>query len=206
DTASRVTESFYQCVEKNYGKPDVWGRYMETTGDISFGLTKEEISLIHKKGGKIMLLYNHLDSATGFEDGKAEAETAISYAKDLGVPDGTALFADIEPVFPVDADFIRGWIKKMSSSPYKAGFYGDFSEGSNLRKAYDSAKEKIENKPILWSFQPRIGITSKANAPNDFDPAAPKSAKTLAWQYGIGGEKCNIDTNLAVSEILKYLW
>ncbi|HEU5138982.1 MAG TPA: glycoside hydrolase domain-containing protein [Bacillales bacterium] len=206
DTASRVTESFYQCVTDHYGKPDVWGRYMETTEDVSLGLTQEEVSLIHKKDGKILLLYNHLDSATGYEDGKAEAETAISFAKELGVPEGTALFADIEPVFPVDADFIRGWIEKMASSPYKAGFYGDFSKGSSLRKAYHSAIEETEHKPVLWSFQPRIGITGKEDAPNDFDPAAPKSAKTLAWQYGVSGEQCNIDTDLAVSKILKYLW
>ncbi|HWO96582.1 MAG TPA: hypothetical protein VNM45_09645 [Bacillus sp. (in: firmicutes)] len=41
---------------------------------------------------------------------KREAEKAINYANDLGVPMGVALFADIEPGYPVDSEFIRGWL------------------------------------------------------------------------------------------------
>ncbi|HET7578964.1 MAG TPA: glycoside hydrolase domain-containing protein [Bacillales bacterium] len=205
DTASKVTDSLYQCITDHYGKPLIWGRYMESKENISKGLTKKEASFIHKKGGHILLIYNHFTDATGYNNGVSEGKMAISFANDLGVPKGTALFADIEPTYPVDADFIRGWVKTLSPSSYMAGIYGDFSKNSGLRKAYHSAANKLNSQPILWSDQPRPGITGKQKAP-DFHPAAPKSSKNLVWQYGIGAKKCNIDTDLARSNIQSYLW
>lgn len=205
DTAGHVNDSLYKCVADHYGKPDFWGRYMKSKGDTSEGLTKDEVSFIHKKGGKILLIYNHFNNATGYDKGVSEAKDAISFAKDLGVPKARTLFADIEPTYPVDSGFIRGWVKKLSSSPYKAGIYGDFSKDSKLRKAYQAAIEKVDHKPILWSFQPRAGITLKKEAPY-FAPAAPKASKTLIWQYGINAKKCNIDTDLAQSKVKKDLW
>lgn len=205
DTASKVTDSLYQCVTDHYGKPRIWGRYMESKGNISTGLTQNEVSFIHEKGGSILLIYNHFTDATGYDNGVSEGKMAISFAKNLGVPKGTALFADIEPTYPVNADFIRGWVKTLSSSSYKVGMYGDFSKNSKLRKANHSAAKHLHHKPILWSDQPRPGITGKPKAP-DYHPATPNSSKNLAWQYGIGAKKCNIDTDLARSEIQSYLW
>lgn len=205
DTASKVSNSFYQCVDKNYGKPDIWGRYMDSKTNISTGLTKKEASFIHQKGGKILLIFNHFSNATGYHNGVSAAHTAISDAKNLGVPKGTALFADVEPTYSVDASFLTGWAKTLSASPYKAGLYGDFSKGSDLQKAYQSSRKKLDDSPILWTNHPRPGITSAKKAP-DFHPATSETSATLAWQYGIGAKKCNIDTDLAQSGILQYLW
>jgi hypothetical protein len=205
DTAGNADDSLYKCVSDHYGKPDFWGRYMKSKGDTSVGLTKDEISFIHKKDGKILLIYKHFSDATGYDKGMSEANDAISFAKDLGVPKGRILFADVEPTYPVDSGFIRGWVKKLSSSQYKAGIYGDFSRDSKLREAYQAAMKKVDQKPILWSFQPRPGITTKKKAP-DLHPAAPKSSRASVWQYGINAKQCNIDTDLAQSKIEKYLW
>lgn len=44
----------------------------------------------------------------GYDHGAEHASQAIDYANDLEVPDGTALFGDIEPKFPVDSAFLEG--------------------------------------------------------------------------------------------------
>jgi hypothetical protein len=209
DTASIITESFYNCVEKNYGAPAVVGRYLETKEDVSFGLTKDEVSFLHDKGVKLLLIYNHFTEAIGHKNGVAEAKTAISFAQELGVTNGVYLFADIEPTYPVDAEFIRGWVETLSPSPYQPGIYGIFEKDSKLSKAYLGAisiNSNIKSKTAIWGSQnPLEGITRKEDAPA-FKPKAPEFVEVLIWQYGIDGEDCNIDTNLIRSEIMEDLW
>lgn len=205
DTANRVSNSFYKCVVNHYGSPKIWGRYMDSKANTSTGLTQKEISFIHGKNGKILLIFNHFHKATGYQNGEEAAHSAISKAKKLGAPKGVAIFADVEPTYSVDASFIKGWVKTLSQSPYKAGIYGDFTKNSDLNKAYQAAQNNLHTQPILWSNRPVRGITSAKKAP-DFQPSAPKKAKTWVWQYGVNANQCNIDTDLAKSEILKYLW
>lgn len=207
DTASKVNNSFYQCVNDNYGKPEILGRYMKDKKGVSKGLTQKEISFIHDHDGKILLIYNHFSNATGKKNGKSAAKQATSFANDLDAPKGVALFADIEPNYPVDADFIQAWTKKLNGSKFEPGIYGEFSKKSDskLRTAYKSPANNIDQKPIVWSSLPRPGITSKDKAP-DFNPAAPKSSKSFIWQYGLSAKKCSIDTDLIQSKSTDFLW
>ncbi|ULT56623.1 DUF1906 domain-containing protein [Neobacillus drentensis] len=208
DTASRVDQAFLQCVKDNYGAPAVFGRYLETKGDVSIGLSKEEVNFLHQQGIKILPIFNHFKEAVGYQNGVAEAKEAIAYAQKIGIPKGVAIFADIEPTYPVDEAFIRGWVETLNSSPYKPGIYGVFTPDSQLSAAYQVAVSKNKNlqtQTILWSSNPDPGVTKKNKAPA-FQPGAPKNMKISIWQYGIDGKTCNIDTNLTQSTVLDQLW
>ncbi|WP_239422148.1 glycoside hydrolase domain-containing protein [Bacillus sp. CGMCC 1.16541] len=208
DSASDTTEEFNSCVRKNFGNPAVWGRYLGDKNNVSKGVTKDEASFIQSTGAKVLLIYNQFKDARGYESGKEQAQLATKLATDLGVPDGVAIFADIEPNYPVDADFIVGWFETMTASPYKPGIYGIFDAERELTTAFEEASkqnEELKSSTYLWTAAPNMGITTEKNAPN-YQPEAPKDALVAGWQYGIDAEQCNIDTNLFTSEALDVLW
>ncbi|MFC3883566.1 glycoside hydrolase domain-containing protein [Bacillus songklensis] len=197
DSASAATNEQYACVRENFGEPAVWGRYLGDKNGVSKGLTKNEADFIHSQNEKVLLIYNQFTNTAGYENGKNEASQAIKYAQDLGVPEGVALFADIEPDYPVDADFIRGWYETIASSSYKPGIYGAFDSKRKLFSAYNDAaasNREIKKNTIIWSASPSPGVTEQSDVP-EFKPEAPQGALTLGWQYGIDSEVCNIDTN-----------
>ncbi|WP_165786761.1 glycoside hydrolase domain-containing protein [Heyndrickxia camelliae] len=208
DSASKVTDELFKCVDKYYGKPDIWARYTKTNKGASAGLTAEEMKLLHKNKVNILLIYNHFNNATTEKAGENEAKAAIQYAKELKAPKGTVLFADIEPKYPVDADFIKGWYKIMSKSDYHPGIYGVFDPDQKIYKAFNQAaknNKSLKDETILWSAAPQKGITKKENAPK-FNPSAPKNSRILGYQYGMEAKSCNIDTNLFKGEILSFSW
>ncbi|MED4225294.1 glycoside hydrolase domain-containing protein [Neobacillus cucumis] len=208
DTASSVDQAFLQCVKNNYGAPSVLGRYLESKGDVSVGLTKEEIDLLHKQGIKILPIFNHFTNAVGYDKGVAEAKEAIAYAQKIGIPKGVAIFADIEPGYPVDEAFIRGWVDTLANSPYKPGIYGIFTPEGKISAAYLAAVSKskiVQEQTIIWSSNPDPGVSTKNKSPG-FNPGAPKNIHVSIWQYGIDGGTCNIDTNLIESTSLDHLW
>ncbi len=211
DTASVVEEEQLMCVRENYGEPSYVGRYLETKEDVSFGLTKEEVDFFRKENLKIVLIYNHFTEAISKESGRKEAQEAISYAKDLGVPEGEYIFADIEPTYPVDPHFIVGWTETIQDSPYKPGLYGVFSESTenNLVEAYLKFKEDnsdASKQLVLWVSEVNVGITSKEESPTEFNPDIPDGITAHIWQYGIDDETCNIDTNLTETDMFESLW
>jgi Domain of unknown function (DUF1906) len=208
DSASETTESFYACVRENFGDPTVFGRYLETRENISRGLTPQQISLIHSQGDYILPIFNNFNNATGYENGVNEAKEAIGYAQDLGIPSGVAIFADIEPTYPVDAEFIRGWFETISASSYESGIYGIFDPERALYQSFNTAVQSnnaILEENYIWTASPNVGITTQAEAP-EYNPEAPEDSLAFGWQYGIDADACNIDTNLFDGELLKVLW
>ncbi|WP_083402459.1 glycoside hydrolase domain-containing protein [Bacillus sp. MUM 116] len=208
DSATKVDKAFLKCVKENYGKPAVFGRYLETKEGISLGLTQKEVDFLHGQGIKVIPIFNHFTDATVYKKGVSEAKEAITYAKKIEIPKGTAIFADIEPKFPVDDGFIRGWVDTLMKSVYKPGIYGVFTKDGSVTSAYKKAigKDKdIQKHTIIWSSNPGPGITGKDSAPK-FKPNAPDKVNVSIWQYGIDGKTCNIDTNLIQSDVLDELW
>lgn len=208
DSASEVTNQLFKCVDKNYGKPEIWGRYTKTNKGVSTGITAEEVKLLHKNKISVLLIYNHFDNATTKKAGESEAKTAIQFAKDIKAPKGTVIFADIEPKYPVDSAFIKGWYNIIKQSDYHTGIYGVFDPEQKIYKAFNAAvknNKSLKDETILWSAAPQKGISKKENAPK-FAPSAPKGSKIFAYQYGMEAKSCNIDTDLFKGEILQYLW
>lgn len=208
DSASVTTEEVYVCVNQHFGKPEIWGRYLGTIEDVSQGITKEESQYLHEQEIKVLAIYNHFDGAKGYDHGVELAQHAVSLAEEAGLPEGKAIFADIEPEYPVNAAFIQGWFDGIKDASYHPGIYGVFAEEQPLFKEYEQAvkdRKEIEKQLIIWSAHPQIEITSKEKAP-EYEPFAPEGSFLLGWQYGLDAEKCNIDTNLFKAEINEYLW
>jgi len=208
DSASVTTEDFYACVRDNFGDPKVVARYLGTNEGVSHGLTSEQVDLIHSNEADILLIYNGFTDATGFDNGVNEAKKAVELAQELGAPDGVAIFADIEPNYPVDAAFIEGWYDEVSKSAYEPAIYGIFDSGEALTNAFNKAAEnkgEIKENTYLWSASPNIGITTEEEAP-EYNVDAPEGSLAYGWQYGINDETCNIDTNLFNSNLTDVLW
>lgn len=205
DSASYTDENLYQCVRDNSGEPEVWGRYLGDKEGVSIGMDTDEVNLLHDHDVRILVIYNHFNDATGYDHGAKYAEQAISYAEDLGIPDGVAIFGDIEPSFPVDAAFIESWYDTLSESAYEPALYGVFDEETALLEAYNAMSQERQENTVIWTAYPQNEITSKDNAP-DYNPQGPENAPVYGWQYAIESEQCNIDTNLFQGEILDYLW
>ncbi|MGM8366781.1 glycoside hydrolase domain-containing protein [Virgibacillus sp. W0181] len=205
DSASYTDEALYQCVEDNFGQPAIWGRYLGDKENVSKGLDQQEVELLHNKDVEILVIYNHFTDATGYEKGVKEAEQAIQFAADLDIPEGVAIFADIEPSYPVDTAFMEGWYDTVTDSNYEPAVYGVFDEASSLLDAFNNMNEEAQNNTVVWTAFPQAEITTKENAP-DFNPQGPSDALLYGWQYAIEAEACNIDTNLFDGKIKQYMW
>lgn len=208
DSASETTEDFYACVRENFGDPKVVARYLGTNDGVSHGLTADQVELIHSNEADLLLIYNGFTDATGYDNGVNEAKKAIALANDLEAPERVAIFADIEPNYPVDAAFIEGWYDEVSKSSYEPAIYGIFDSGEALTNAFNEAVEnkgEMKENTYLWSASPNIGITTEEEAP-EFKVDAPEASLAYGWQYGIDDETCNIDTNLFDSKLTDVLW
>lgn len=208
DSASPATKDLYICVNEQYGKPEVWARYLGSKEGVSQGMTKKEIQYLQEQKVKILPIYNHFTRAQGYDNGVNMAKEAVRLAENIDLPKEKAIFADIEPDYPVDSDFIRGWFDGIKESSYQPGVYGVFSKEQSLYKEYVQAsedQEEIKKQMIVWSAYPQVKITSKKQAP-DYKPAGPPESLLWGWQYGMNAKTCNIDTNLFNNEITDYIW
>ncbi|MFS0823091.1 glycoside hydrolase domain-containing protein [Bacillus sp. 1P02SD] len=208
DSASETTKDFYACVKENFGDPVVFGRYLGARDGISVGLTAEQVKIIHGEGDFILPIYNHFNDATGYDNGVAHAKEALKLARDIGIPEGVAIFADIEPDYPVDSEFIKGWFDTIVGSNYKSGIYGVFDPEQALFKAYQEAGKSnaaILKQNYIWTAAPSEGVTAESKTPK-FNPSAPEGSLAWGWQYGLESKSCNIDTNLFKRELVNVLW
>lgn len=209
DSAAQVTSTFYDCVVSQYGKPDFWGRYLTRVSGVSDGLTSSEVSFLHSKGVKILPIFNGFSQATGLSNGQQDAHMAIAAAKALGVPNGTALFADVEVTYAVDSAWIEGYVDAMLQSPYLPGIYANPVTGS-FNSAYCAAlsANSAIKQTTIWSNEREPGVTSKSKAPT-WNPAVPTCPATVeVWQYGENGNACSagVDTNLALPAGYSKFW
>ncbi|MFC4620545.1 glycoside hydrolase domain-containing protein [Camelliibacillus cellulosilyticus] len=198
DSSKPATASLYQCVAKNLGKPEVWGRYLGSKQGISKGLTKSEAKFLHTKKIRIMVVDNHFTRAVSMEAGKRKAKEAVSMAQKVGLPKKTAIFADIEPKYPVDEAFLRGWAKALRDADYRPGVYGAYGNHSKLTEALNSAfkrEPQLKKELVIWTNQPQKKAAAKKKAPK-FNPYDKKGVLVVGWQYGIEETSCHVDTDL----------
>ncbi|RBW69161.1 glycoside hydrolase domain-containing protein [Bacillus taeanensis] len=208
DSAAAVTDDLYNCVVKNYGKPSYWGRYLTTVENVSDGLTKEEIRLLHNRGVKVLPIYNVFKEAVGYEKGKIAALNTLFHARRLGFPKDVYLFANVEKFFNVDEGWIRGWVDGIYPSGYRPGIYSDPSQES-FNRAYCLAvsnSDKVGKQVVLWSQEPTPGVSKASKAP-DYKPMSPPcTVNVWAWQYGENAPECPIDTNLMDQRLYNKLY
>ena len=208
DSAAIVNDELFNCVKSNFGSPRYWGRYLTDVPNVSEGLTKEEIAFIRNKGMKVLPIYNVFSEAVGYSKGQIAARNAVYNARRLGIPNNIALFANVERFFDVDEAWIRGWVESLYPTGYRPGIYHDPTEGAFAQEYCKAVttNNQVAVQAILWSAEPEPGPTKERNAPA-FAPSKPNcKGNVWLWQYGRDADVCPIDTNLADSRVLQYLY
>jgi hypothetical protein len=166
-------------------------------------MTAADATYIHNQGIRIFVLESDLGSHTTYSEGVSLANEAISKAQSLGIPNGVAIFDDIEAGDAVNASNIEGWYATISAAGYVPGYYGNpYSGSSQFDSAFCgaiSSNANIATNAILDVTEPDMNWTSKANAPA-FAPSHPycngsATGKVLAWQYALPGAGINVDSD-----------
>ena len=163
---------------------------------------------MRSKGVKLLPIYNSFKAAKGYNQGRAAANDAVFHARELGIPNGTPLFANVEQFFNIDDEWIQGWTETIVTSDYRSGIYNDPMTGGFNQAFCNAVKEnesvKILN--ILWSAEPELEPSGPQDTPN-YNPKAPDcSGNVWVWQYSRKVTQCPIDTNLAYSSFINILW
>jgi GT2 family glycosyltransferase len=180
-------ETYYAYVTANGGAaPGFWGRYLETVSGSHNGLTSTEITFLHGKDCKILLIYGKATSSSVKGSGVTDGNYAISEAKALGIPANSTycIYADVEASWQPTASWIEQFAETVQAGGYRVGFY--CNPGSNFSTPFCTAYNASEavQGSYLWSTEPEPGCTTEPNAPN-WNPTSPScySAGTVAWQY-----------------------
>ncbi len=208
DSAENVTEDLFQCVIRNLGYPEFWGRYLIRVPGISEGLTRQEIAFLQSKCVKLLPIYNSFQEAEGYTQGRLAAERAAFHARELGIPGGVPIFANVERFFQIDGEWIQGWTEAIVTSGYQSGIYNDPMEGGFNRAFCNAVRENewVKTLTILWSAQPEAAPSGPQNPPS-YEPKAPDCGGSVwAWQYSREATPCPIDMNLASSRLVNMLW
>ena len=197
--------------------PEFWGRYIGG----NYSLTAGEITYLHGVGCKILVAYNGTsnDSTSvqgDIAEGRPDAANAITAAIALGVPTGTAIYADIEGSWTPSANWMRGWATAVAAANFTPGMYCDPTPGSAFDQAYCVAAplEPAVAASFLWSMEPEPNPQCMAAglAPA-FGPKTPTcGGNVLLWQYTIDcwqdtlGANQGIDMDLALDAALAVMW
>jgi len=162
----------------------------------------------------ILPIFNEADCSAvqGRDRSTAYGLGAIKRAVEDGIPAGTAIAIDIEPVgsvcpgaAQVDKAFIEGWFDTIRWAGYTPVFYGNTSPRSAFANAWCAAvveRPEIADASYLWSFEPSlVHIGHQARNAPAFAPDDPGCPSRLAvWQYSITPSKPDVDVDLASSD------
>lgn len=202
DSAERPTtlvangQTLYDWVVSKAGgqAPAFWGRYIGG----SYALTSDEITFLHNKGCKILLIYNGANMTTVTTDGTADGQKAVNAAKALNVPSTTVIYADIEQSFKPTSAWIKGFAKTLYNNQYGPGFYADTINGYFNTPYTTASKEDPtyvgNNSSLVWANQPEPGSSTATGRPswNPTPPPTLTQSNITFWQYA---ENCYTTTN-----------
>ncbi|MFF3772017.1 glycoside hydrolase domain-containing protein [Streptomyces sp. NPDC002232] len=98
------------------------------------------------------------DPATAKSQGVSAAAAAITAAKGLGIPTGSAIYSDIESYTSTAScraavlSYLSGWTERLHSGSYLSGFYSSASSGiKDAAGAYDnSAYTRVDHIFFGW--------------------------------------------------------
>ena len=181
----------FEWIVRNKIYPNFYGRHL--TGENC--LTKDEIKFLHSKGCKIAAIYADKGEKQTEEQGTILAKKIDVRALELGIPEGTAIFLEIDEKETVSRDFMRGFAKTLMLEGYTPGFKTntdakftfdrEFSRGMQTDKA-------VFKKCLIWAVAPAVEeyngmTTSHLIHPDNWIPYAPSGItrnEIAIWQYG----------------------
>jgi peptidoglycan hydrolase-like protein with peptidoglycan-binding domain len=202
DTAPPVTQDSLKRIIKKFGQPAFIGKYLNGTSFTP--LSAGEAALIHHAGIRIMLFAADTEHDSGHAQGVKLAKQILARAKALHIPQGVAIFADVEPGSAIDANWIAGWYTTILHAGYIPGYYGNPYADHNFNPPFCTAAThdpELASKALLDIYEPMLQRTPSASEPL-FDPSIPycgsnPTGNVQVWQYGLsaGDHSANVDTD-----------
>jgi hypothetical protein len=207
----------FDLVTKLMGRmPEFWCRYLHTCPNVCEGLTREEAKFIFTRSDgkcKILPIYRNNNKAGplvwGDRDaGRADANNAILTAlREIHVPGGVWIYADIEPEKRCNPDWFLGWWERMLHSPYggRGGVYANplktaefvqpYCKALSLASPDDLFGQALQSFPddhirarYIWSQEITNRSVKPGFIPSEFSPKVVPCCRgmTVLWQYGLG--------------------
>ena len=195
--------SEFEWVVRNKVYPNFWGRNL--VGENC--LTKEEINFLHRKGCKIAAIYNSTDAKETEEQGRIDAKKIDIIAVELGIPQGTAIFLEIDENENVTKKYMRGFAETL----IKAGFTPAFKANTDANFGFDrefsrglQSDRDVFSQCIVWAVAPSLAeyervTTTHMIHPDNWVPFAPSGITRndiAVWQYGKDCHPINDDAGV----------
>lgn len=201
--------TLYDWIKRQRCFPAFWGRTLLGENCI----TEEEIDFLRSQDCKVLLIARDLSEATvSGINGTKDALRAAEAARALGVPAGTAIFAQIEPHWSVNHNWMLSFAHTMVSNGYVPGFIGntDSSKNFNFDRQYShyvqATKEVNAFGAVVMATEPKCKKVPAKWAP--YCPSALEPEDIQLWACGMTTfDKITTDDVYAQDEkILAYMW
>lgn len=181
----------FEWIVRNKIYPNFCGRHI--VGEHC--LTKKEIGFLHEKGCKIAAIYSDHGEKQTEEQGVILAKKIDVRALELGIPEGSAIFLEIEETENVTRDFMKGFAKALLAEGYTPAFKAntdakypfdrEFSGGLQMDK-------EVFKMCLIWAVSPTLEeydeiTTTHLIHPDNWIPYAPSGItrnEIAVWQYG----------------------
>ncbi len=181
----------YEWVEKNKIPPNFWGRNINGKN----ALTIDEIEFLHSKACKVAAIYNSDGEMITEEQGREEAEKAVSVALELNIPMESAIFLEVDDNKKITRDYIKGFAEKLMEEGFVSGFKANTDAAYMFDREYSrglQTDKDIFRAILVWATAPTIEeydniTTTHLIHPDNWVPFAPSGIirKDIAvWQYG----------------------
>lgn len=196
---NNITE--FEWVERNKLYPNFWGRYI--VGDDC--ITEAELEFLHSKGCKIAAIYKSPDLKETEEQGKMVAKKIDVIALELGIPEGTAVFLEIDENEKITRSYMLGFAQGL----IEEGFVPAFKANTDAKFGFDrefsrglQTDNDVFSKCLVWSIAPSLAeydrvTTTHLIHPDNWIPYAPSGITRddiAIWQYGKSCHPINDDT------------
>ena len=181
----------FEWIVRNKIYPNFYGRYI--TGENC--LTDDEIRFLHHNGCKIAPIYADEGEKKTEKEGKILAKKIGIRTLELGIPEGTAIFLEIDENKGVTSEFMRGFAKSLIVEGYTPGFKANTDSKFTFDREFSKgmqADQEIFKMCLIWAKTPCLeeyeGITTTHLIhPDTWIPYAPSclARKEISiWQYG----------------------
>lgn len=191
DTLLQNNLTLFEWATRNKVYPCFWGRHI--MGDNC--LTKEEIHFLRCKACKIVPIHNTGNIKMTEEQGITEAELITKRANELEIPEGVAIYLELEDHEDISIEYMHGYAKTLIANGYIPGFKANTDAKCDFDHEFSRAMQTYEDvigKCLIWTVSPSLEeydrvTTSHFVGPDDWKPFAPSGMKRgdiAIWQYG----------------------
>ena len=130
---TRLTNGYhlYDWVMRQNSFPVFWGRGLNGENPI----TKEEAVFLHDRHCKVALIIRNLSEAgISSSNGTQDALRAVEAAKAMEIPQnaGVALFAEIQPDWSVNHNWMISFAQTLTENGYRPGFIANTDSSNNF--------------------------------------------------------------------------